>query len=145
MIKVFQGWDRDRLDLMRATTAHVRASRGGEEASNEATVLTADLHLLGRLAGGLILLLGDVDVAVAERREGRGTARLVGESDVIRTGGDGADGGGCASGAWCDARGARAEGGVGLCVGEGRDIAHGWWGVGSSCSGRKLTGLEVHV
>lgn len=113
---------------MRATTTHVRASRGGEEASDETAVRAANLHLLGGLAGGLVLLLGgDVDIAVAEGREGRGTARLVGESEVIRAGGDGADGGGCASRAWGDARRARAKGIEGLCMGEGRDITDGWW------------------
>lgn len=67
---------------MRATAAHVRTSRGGQEAGDEAAVGTADLHLLGRLAGGFEFLIGcaDVDVAVAERRERRGAARLIGES-----------------------------------------------------------------
>lgn len=84
---------------MRATAAHVRSSRGGKEASDEAAVRTADLHLLGRLAGGFEFLIGgtDIDVAVAEGRERRRTARLVGEGEIVCARRDCADGGRCAS------------------------------------------------
>lgn len=59
---------------MRATTTHVRACRGSQEASDESTAVrvAADLDLLGWLAGGLERLLGfeaDVDVTVVQGRD----------------------------------------------------------------------------
>lgn len=62
----------NRLDLVRATTAHVRAGRGGKEASHEAAAVrvVAGLQLLGWLADRLRGLggfdVGDVHVAVVQ-------------------------------------------------------------------------------
>lgn len=88
---------------MRASTAHVRACRGSKEPSHEAATVSvaADFHLLRWLADRferLLLFKGaDLDVAVVQRGDGRRTARLIGESEVVRDGRDSADGGGCAS------------------------------------------------
>lgn len=66
---------------MRAATSHVGVCRGSKEPSHEAAAVSvvADLHFLGWLAGGFERLLlferANVDVAVVEGGDGRGTAR----------------------------------------------------------------------